>query len=65
MIKYKFHMSGTNYIEFTKKEMNNLKNVYFDDGTTGKLIYIQRNDGKTYMLIVPLDMLEISKVENE
>ena len=63
MKKYKFNMSETNYIEFTEEEMNNFKNVDFtDDNTKGKLIHIKRNDGKTFILLAPLDMFEISEV---
>lgn len=60
MNKYRFNLSETSYIDFNEEELNSCKDVEFtDDNTTkGKLIYITRNDGKSYILIVPMDMLE-------
>lgn len=60
MNKYRFNLSETSYIDFNEEELNSYKDVEFtDDNTTkGKLIYLTRNDGKSYILIVPMDMLE-------
>lgn len=60
MNMYRFYLSETSYIDFNEEELNSCKDVEFtDDNTTkGKLIYITRNDGKSYILIVPMDMLE-------
>ena len=57
---YRFYLSETNYIDFKEEELNSFKDVEFtDDNTTkGKLIYLTRDDGKSYILIVPMDMLE-------
>lgn len=57
---YRFYLNETSYIDFKEEELNSFKDVEFtDDNTTkGKLIYLTRNDGKSYILIVPMDMLE-------
>lgn len=57
---YRFYLNETSYVDFKEEELNSFKDVEFtDDNTTkGKLIYITRNDGKSYILIVPMDMLE-------
>lgn len=57
---YRFYLSETSYIDLNKEKLNSCKDVEFtDDNTTkGKLIYLKRNDGKSYILIVPMDMLE-------
>lgn len=60
MNKYRFYLSETNYIDFNEEELNSCKDVEFtDDNTTkGKLLHLKRYDGKSYILIVPMDMLE-------
>lgn len=57
---YRFYLSESSYIDFKEEELNSFKDVEFtDDNTTkGKLVYLTRNDGKSYILIVPMDMLE-------
>lgn len=67
MKNYKFYLSGTNYINISKNELKNCKNVVFidDNNSKGKIITIKRYDGKRFKIIVPLDMLEESEVENE
>lgn len=59
MNKYRFYLSKTDYIEFEKNQLNSFKDVEFiEDNSNGKLFHLKRYDGKTYMLIVPMDMLE-------
>lgn len=57
---YRFYLSETNYIDFKEEELNSFKDVEFtDDNTTkGKLLHLKRYDGKAFILIVPMDMLE-------
>ena len=62
MKKYKFYLSETNYISFEEKDLNGFKDVEFtEDNSKGKLVHLQRYDGKAFILIVPMDMLEISE----
>jgi hypothetical protein len=63
MNKYRFYLSETNYIEFEENQLNDFKDVEFtDDNIKGKLVHLKRYDGKTYLLIVPMDMLEIVRL---
>ena len=58
--KYRFRLSETNYAEFTQKELDGFKNVYFiDDNSKGKIIPVKRTfDNLIFQIIAPLEMIE-------
>ena len=59
MKKYKFRFNDSTYIDFTEEKLKNAQNVDFiDDNSKGKLFYVNREDNKQYMIIIPLDMIE-------
>ena len=59
-MKYKFDFCETASLELTEERFKNAENVYFEDTKEkGKKITVQREDGKVFIVIIPLDMFEV------
>ena len=59
-MKYKFDFCETASLEITEERFKNAENVYFEDTKEkGKKITVQREDGKVFIVIIPLDMFEV------
>lgn len=59
-MKYKFDFCETAALEITEEIFKNAENVYFEDTKErGKKITVQREDGKEFVVLIPLDMFEV------
>lgn len=57
---YKFDFCETAALELTEERFKNAENVYFEDTKEkGKKITVQREDGKEFIVLIPLDMFEV------
>lgn len=57
---YKFDFCETAALEITEERFKNAENVYFEDTKErGKKITVQREDGKEFIVLIPLDMFEV------
>lgn len=57
---YKFDFCETAALELTEERFKNAENVYFEDTKErGKKITVQREDGKQFIVLIPLDMFEV------
>jgi hypothetical protein len=57
---YKFDFCETASLEISKERFKNAENVYFEDTKEkGKKITVQREDGKEFIVLIPLDMFEV------
>ena len=59
-MKYKFEFCETASLEIAEERFKNAENVYFEDTKEkGKKITVQREDGKKFIVLIPLDMFEV------
>lgn len=57
---YKFDFCETASLEITEERFKNAENVYFEDTKEkGKKITVRREDGKQFIVLIPLDMFEV------
>lgn len=57
---YKFDFCETAALELTEERFKNAENVYFEDTKErGKKITVQREDGKQFIVLIPLNMFEV------
>lgn len=57
---YKFDFCEAASLEITEERFKNAENVYFEDTKErGKKITVQREDGKEFIVLIPLDMFEV------
>lgn len=57
---YKFDFCESAALEIPEERFKNAENVYFEDTKEkGKKITVQREDGKEFIVLIPLDMFEV------
>jgi hypothetical protein len=57
---YKFDFCETASLEISKEIFENATNIYFEDTKEkGKKITVKREDGKEFIVLIPLDMFEV------
>ena len=60
---FKFEFCETASLEIPEERFNDAENVYFEDTKEkGKKITVQREDGKEFIVLIPLDMFEVIDV---
>lgn len=59
-MKYKFNFCETASLIISEETFKNAQNVNFEDTKEkGKKITVERDDGKKFVVLIPLDMFEV------
>lgn len=65
-MKYKFDFCETASLVMNEERFKNAENVYFEDTKEqGKKITVIREDGKEFIVLIPLDLFEVEDETTE